>query len=379
MRLIKGLQIALLLMLFFSCRKPYNPEVTTVNSNVLVVEGMINVGTDSTIFKLSRTQPIGDQTKNKPEVGAVVTVESDANEKFVLSEKTQGRYVSPGLNLPKTKKYRLSIKTARGVTYLSDFVEVKVTLPIDSVNFEAKPDGLQIYVNTHDNSNNSKYYKWDYVETWEFYSPFYSNLIWENGGIKQRDMINNNITRCWQNNSIQPITIASSAKLEKDVIYNSPLTFIKSDSEKIGNKYSILVKQYALTKEAYEFWENLKKNTESLGSVFDPQPSQISGNIRNVANAGEPVIGYISAGTYAEKRIFIRKSQLPPWPVPYPPYCLAPDTIRPADYKVTFEFGHNIPLEETQIEGWGLVILSGVPACVDCTLRGSNKQPAFWQ
>ena len=379
MRLIKGLQIALILILFFSCRKPYNPEVTTVNSNVLVVEGMINVGTDSTILKLSRTQPIGDKIKNKPEVGAIVTVESDANEKFILSEKTQGRYVSPGLNLPKTKKYRLSIKTARGVTYLSDFVEVKVTLPIDSINFEAKPDGVQIYVNTHDNSNNSRYYKWDYVETWEFYSAFYSNLIWQNGAVRQRDMINNNISKCWLSNSNQPITIASSAKLEKDVIYNSPLTFIKSDSEKIGNKYSILVKQYALTKEAYEFWENLKKNTESLGSVFDPQPSQISGNIRNVANPGEPVIGYISAGTYAEKRIFITKSQLPPWRVPYPPYCTSPDTIRPSQYKAKFEFGDNIPLEEREIEGWGLVILSSVPACVDCTLRGSNKQPVFWQ
>jgi len=377
MRLIKGLQIALLLMLFFSCRKPYNPEVTTLNSNVLVVEGMINVGTDSTIFKLSRTQPIGDKTKNTPEVGAVVTVESDANEKFILSEKTQGKYVSPGLNLPKTKKYRLSIKTARGITYLSDFVEVKVTPPMDSVNFEVKPDGLQIYVNTHDNSNNSRYYKWDYIETWEFISAFYSSLIWQNGAVRQRDMINNNITRCWLSNSNQPITIASSAKLEKDLISNSPLTFIKANSEKLGYKYSILVKQYALTKEAYEFWENLKKNTESLGSVFDPQPSQISGNIRNVANAAEPVIGYISAGTYAEKRIFITKSQLPPWRVPNP--CISPDTVFFDKYKEQFEFGNNIPLEEVVIEGQGPAILSGTRSCTDCTLRGTNKQPTFWQ
>lgn len=374
---LKVLKVVLLVMLFFSCRKPYNPEITTVNSNVLVVEGMINIGSDSTIIKLSRTQPIGDKTKNKPEIGAVVTVESDANDKYVLAEKIQGSYVSPGLNLAKTKKYRLSIKTSKGINYLSDYVEVKVTPPMDSLNYKATEDGVQLYVNTHDESNNSRYYRWDYNETWEIYAAYGSTLIWENGRVNDRDMVNNNITRCWRTNNNHPISIASSAKLEKDLIYNAPIAFIKSDSEKVSQKYSIRVRQYALTKEAYEFWENLKKSTESLGSIFDPQPSQLAGNIRNVSNASEPVIGYISAGTYSEKRIFIARNELPQWQYVYPFSCAA-DTIYPANYKATFEAGDIIPLLELEVSG-DRAILSTVRSCADCTIRGSNKRPDFWQ
>lgn len=379
MRLKKGLQIALLVMLFFSCTKPYNPEVTTINSNVLVVEGFINIGSDSTIIKLSRTQLISDKTKNKAEVGAVVTVESDANDKYVLPEKGQGKYVSAGLNLSKNKKYRLSIKTVKGVNYLSDYVEAKIAPPVDSLNYKVMQDGVQLYVNTHDNSNNSKYYKWEYTETWEFYSAFYSFLIWQDGAIKQRDMVNNNIYRCWASNSNQPISLASSAKLEKDVIFNKPLAFVKSNSEKISAKYSILVKQYVLTKDAYEFWENLKKNTESLGSIFDPQPSQISGNIHNVANVNEPVIGYVSAGTYNEKRIFISRDQLPPWVINFPYDCVSVDTVLAPEYRATFEFGNNIPLQEVETDGGGYIMLYAPRPCVDCTLRGINKRPEFWQ
>ena len=63
-------------MLFGACKEPFTPSVTTTNNNLLVVEGFINSGSDSTIIKLSRTAVIGDtNTITKPEMGAVVTVE----------------------------------------------------------------------------------------------------------------------------------------------------------------------------------------------------------------------------------------------------------------------------------------------------------------
>ena len=41
----------------------------------------------------------------------------------------------------------------------------------------------------------------------------------------------------------------------------------------------------------------MQKNAESLGSIFDEQPTQITGNIHSVTNPSEQVIGYVSAGT----------------------------------------------------------------------------------
>ena len=366
-------------IIFVSCTKPYMPEVTTINNNLLVVEGHINVGSDSTIITLSRTQLISDKNKNRPEIGAVVTVESDANDKYVLPEKSPGKYAAPALNLSVTKKYRLSIRTTKSVTYLSDFVEAKITPPIDSLNYQVMQNGVQLFVNTHDDDNQSIYYRWNYTETWEFFSAYYSFLIWKGNTMQQRDIINNDISRCWGTNSNSPITLGSTAKLGRDIVYNGPLTFLNSDSEKLSSKYSILVRQYALTKDAYEFWEELKKNTESLGSIFDPQPSQIGGNIHNVANANEPVIGYVSAGTFQEKRIFILKDKLPPWRTTAPFDCLIPDTVLVPNFKAAFESGLSVPLIEVVNANGNPGVAAGPRACVDCTLRGTNKRPTFWQ
>jgi hypothetical protein len=92
-------------------------------------------------------------------------------------------------------------------------------------------------------------------------------------------------------------------------------------------EYSILVHQYALTGDAFTFWENLKNNTENLGSIFDAQPSEISGNIHNVNNPAQPAVGYVSVCTVQSKRIFIHNQQLPRWQTTYPYNCQADSVL----------------------------------------------------
>lgn len=48
-------------LLFDSCRKPYDPPSVSATNSYLVVEGVINAGTDSTFIKLSRTVKISDK------------------------------------------------------------------------------------------------------------------------------------------------------------------------------------------------------------------------------------------------------------------------------------------------------------------------------
>ena len=371
----------ILCIISVSCTKPYMPEVTTVNKNVLVVEGFINVGNDSTIITLSRTQPIKDINKNNPETGALVIIESNTNEIYTLREISKGKYVYPALNASIANSYRLNIKTAKGVVYVSDYVAAKGAPPIDSLSYKVVDDGVRVYVNAHDDTNNSRYYRWEFIETWEFTSSFYSNLFWDGNGLAFRDLVNNNIYYCWKSNSINPITLGSSAKLEKDIISGGELTFLNANSEKIMRKYSVLVKQYALKKEAYEFWENLKKNTEATGSIFDAQPSQTIGNIHNISNVGEIVVGYISAGTVKEKRFFISKENLPNWDTGQPYKCFQPDTVKLANqHQFLFSSGNLIPITEILDDnGRPIAHTYSSKECVDCRVRGTNKRPAFWQ
>jgi hypothetical protein len=377
MGLLKRLLIFISLIYFASCKESYTPEVTSVNANYLVVEGFINTGADSTIITLSRTVLVSNKTVAKPELGATVTVENEANISYPLKDIGSGIYAAIGLNLDQTKKHRIRIKTAKNINYLSDFVESKSSPAIDGLSFEAKTNGVQIYVNTHDDSNKSKYYRWDYQDTWEFHAE-YASLLRTNGtALVERKLPDEGVYICYASGKSANIFLGSTIRLDKDVVNKAPLNFIAGGTERITVRYSTLVKQYVLTKEAYDFWEKLRKNTESLGSIFDAQPSQLTGNVHNIADAEEPVIGYIGAGTFTQKRFFIDRTQLPTWTRVYPYECLAPDTLKKPDDYIPAIKGQVIALENIMVDGKTYTTAT-TARCGDCTIRGTNKKPSFW-
>ncbi len=399
---IRFIAVMILPAMLFSCRETYTPPQITANNNYLVVEGLINTGTDSTIFKLSRTVRLNAKTTTQNETHAIVTVESDANAIYPLKEITPGTYASAPLGLSSTAKYRLRIiaNTNTHTTYLSDFVPVKNSPPIDSVGYTIQPNGLQVYVNTHDATNNTRYYRWEYKETWIYQSLYNAQFIAVNNHIALRTLAQS-VYSCWQNANSTNINLASSAKLTQDVMYQAPITLVPSSSVKLSSKYSILIKQYALTEDAFNFWQLLKKNTEQLGSIFDAQPSSITGNIHNIADSSEPVLGYISAGAVQQKRIFVGIAALPlgwgsdsQFNVCRPFYDIPPNPYNPVEvYKMDYanyfypalgttpEPFLYIPVDVHSETITGDTIFDGAPVqCVDCRSAGGTlTKPAFWQ
>ncbi len=383
-----------LMITILECKKPYLPAVVASNANYLVVEGVINPGSDSTIIKLSRTTTISSDTLTKPELNATVTVQSNTNVTYPLTEKGSGYYISPGLNLSASNKYQVRIVTKDSKAYQSDFEAVKNSPPIDSVYYQIKSNGVQIYSAAHDPSNSTTYYRWEYAETYIIHSKYDSYYIHVKDPYDTvlARLPNQQIYQCWITNQSSTIYLNSSAKLLKDVITGNALNFIPSTSEKIASRYSILIKQYALTADAYNYWQNLKKNTEQLGSIFDAQPSEISGNIHCITIPSEPVIGFISVGSYTQSRIFIANRNLPAWlpdPDPYYADCfilkfLFTDPLQGSTNTVATDIYTDlyVPVDIIATTGKkGPVILgwTGAPEhCVDCTLRGTNIQPGFW-
>lgn len=376
-------------ILMGGCKKPYNPPAIASPGNYLVVEGVINAGSDSTIIKLSRTVNLAAGTTDNPETGAIVSVQSSTNATYPLVETSTGSYAVAGLNLDITKTYRISIKTSNNQQYLSDLVPVKVTPPVDSIGFTVQSNGIQLYVNTHDPNNNTHYYRWDYAETWQFHAKYESEYISDGKEIIPRT-VSQQVYTCFGNDASSTILLGSSAKLSQDVIYQSPLTAVVSTSEKLEKKYSILVNEYALTSDAYTFYTNLKKNTEQLGSIFDAEPSEIAGNIHNVSNPSEPVLGYISVSTVQSKRIFISNAQLPEaWEPTYPYQCeLDSDWFSEPHSGFNMVAAYLVPLPNAEIPvttfslkaspGTAGYLASDVD-CVDCTLRGTVTPPSFWK
>ena len=213
-----------------------------------------------------------------------------------------------------SRKYRLHIKTSDGKEYLSDFSEVKKSKPIDSVGWKAGSDHLMIYVSTHDDQNKSLYYQWNYEETWIYNSAYDSKIEFN----PKDSMIFNRpnedlIHTCWKMNQSTEIILGSTTSLSSDLVFQFPVLNISYyASNRLVNRYSILVKQMVLTKEWYEWKQMLKKNTEELGSIFDAQPSETGGNFHCITNPSEQVIGFVGCSSVSEKRIFIDRTELPP-------------------------------------------------------------------
>lgn len=385
--MIKWPKALLVILLIAGCKEPFTPKLSASNNNkYLVIEGVISGGSDSTFIKLSTSKKIDTSAVVNPVTGAHLTVESDANSTFALNEITPGTYAAPPVALDVTHRYRLKISTADNKQYESDLVQVKNSPVIDSVGFVAQQTGVQIYANTHDDANTTRYYRWDYSENWQFHSKYVSTTNYD---LTSR-AVSQQVYNCFGSDKSANIVIASSVKLTKDLIYNAPITTIPSSSEKIEIRYSILVKQYALTSDAYDFWQNLQKNTEKIGSIFDVLPSEVQSNYHCISNPTELVIGYLSVGNTATKRIFINASQLLPGYVTAYPCACERDTafnsptghqnptsilIPPSPYTPIDGLYVHPPTPFGKPDAYSYSII----LCVDCTVRGTTAPPPFWK
>jgi hypothetical protein len=374
---VKALCYSCAIFFLVACREHYLPPVAEIDSRYLVVEGFINAQGRTDII-LTRTTRIIDTVTILREQGAIVAIIGEDNSIVPLLEDTAGHYRSDSVSLNKSLKYSLSIKTSDGKSYQSDFLAVKKTPPIDSVVWRNEFDGVNIYVNSHDDIKNSRYYKWSYDAVWEVHSRWGVLLPYVNGDISvTTSEEQNKLFYCWHHESPSIIILGSTASLADNVISMIPVFNIPLHSEPLAVRFSIVVKQIALDKPAYQFYQSMKKNTETTGSIFGPLPTELSTNIHCVSNPSEPVVGYMTVSTEEKsKRIFISNSDVPDWN--YHSGCAS--ILVDNDANVSQHFYNNV-LIPYDVKRMGLAVLgyyASTRECMDCRTRGSNVKPSYW-
>lgn len=369
-----------LTILLLCCKEKYDAPVNIPSTGYLVIEGYISA-TGPAELQISRTIPLDDSATRINETLAQVRLQGRDNSTYNFIENGPGKYTINNLALNNSLQYRLHIKTREGKEYASDYVNVRVAPPIDSVGWVRENDGVQIYINTHDPKNNTWYYRWTTEETWEYHSTYYTSLDFLRNnnnkiiGITWRrpDMGREiKLYTCWRDQNSASIILGSSKKLSIDSIHK-PLIYIEPRSWKLSVLYSVLIKQYALTREEYEFLDKMKKNSEETGSFFGRQPSELKGNIHCITNPGEPVIGFIGIANRQEKRIWISRQDLPDWQYFQDCYTYVVP-VDSTEYYSTLMPVTPIDWDQTGISTY----LGASPVCVDCTLRGVNVKPSFW-
>lgn len=352
-----------------SCIEPFSPPEVTNPGTYLVVDGFLNVSGDTSKIILSHTQAVNDGKQFEMEAGATIMAEAENGESYAFRDMGNGSYKLPPTTFNPDAKYRLRIRRFDGREYESDYVVVSKTPPIDSITYRVDEgrNAMMIYVNTHDPSNQTRFYRWNFEETYEYRMAYYSGLT-RDYTTKQIVPRTDNVNVCWRTLASRDIKLGSTIKLSQDIIRELPINIVDIASNKLYFGYTILLKQYGLTREAFEYWTDLAKTTQGTGSLFDPQPSQVTGNIRAKADSKELVFGYFSAAQEQKKRIFIRET------LGAYPRCVAPDTLTYDD-----AFNGSAVLLSFLMGPPKSGYLATSESCADCRSQGgTTKKPAFW-
>lgn len=388
-----------------SCISPFEPNYKGV-SNMLVVEGSIIKGIEKQEIKISRASSISNPA-NIPEINCQVKVVDDSGNEFVFSEVSQGRYVATidDALLSYNSQYKLLFSTSSGENYESGYQTLLKTAPVDSIytikEFHLDPDsskdiqGLQFYADLNAPDDAPKFYKWQIDETWEVHAGYKICGIYDGKTVSLSLNSSDSLYYCWATKIADGFYTSSTVDLSQNIIKKIPLHFKSSTSQDLVIKYCATVKQFALSKDAYDYWHQKEIELKGTGQLYTTQPNQFKSNISNRGNPEEKVLGFFWVSSCSEKRLFL-KDPFNKFVQGGGPTCstislsssVAGKTLENALLNLISR-SKNVPKPPLYI--YTICGMNGcyyfvalTNACIDCRLNlingtGTTKRPDFWE
>ncbi|MEZ5072037.1 MAG: DUF4249 family protein [Bacteroidales bacterium] len=155
------------------------------------------------------------------------------------------------------------------------------------------------------------------------------------------------------------------------------LNYVTNQTQRLSYGYSLLLRQYSLDEAAFRYWDELKKNTQENSGLYDRQPSFTPGNICNLSDPEEHILGFFSVGGVTDRRIFVREV---PGLEKYDDLFCLPAAEPP---RLRYYMNSDLPLymsratiPELGVTRYGETTLE----CLDCRLKKGSQgdPPSFW-
>ena len=383
-----------------SCVEPFEFETISFE-NALVVEATITNEFKHQEIRLTRTFKF-EEDAPKAETNADVKITDDLQNIYNFEENTPGEYTSVlEFSAESAKAYQLTIITKDGRVYNSKPSQLPQSTEINELLAvsEIKPDGtsgVSIAVNSFDPTGNARYYRYEYEETYKIiailWSPLDAIVISDQPPFEVGTTPRTQEERiCFKTIINTEIRQTETFGLQEDRVTQFPIQFIASNNPIIRERYSILVRQYVQSLEAFNYYRVLSELSGSESLLSQNQPGFISSNISSVDNPEEKVLGFFDISSVSTKRVFFNFRDL--FTVENRPFYFIdcefaapeltdPNTenvsplinlIKTNDYKF---FDINMgQIENENLPGPYLMVLR---PCGDCTALGTNIRPDFW-
>jgi hypothetical protein len=312
--------ICMLLVFEISCQKIFIPKNIESNENIPVIEGYVYNTSGPHTVRLSWASPYSKE-ENRPITNAKVSIRDNKGHYALYYESDSGLYLTQQGDLTGIpgNKYILKVELPDGGIFTSNPETMPIVPVVDSsyampgtreaVSKNEYGDllishqkGLFMYVNLSSGIKETMYYKFgtSVITEKEHYQTKHNDTALSMPFLVQ----------CWSYGSVimmLPDIAVSYLKGKYQVVKQQDLGFLNytyspmdtTDSTTAPTIYGwvAITKIYSITASAYNYYQAETDQLSAKESIFDPIPSQITGNIRCTSDTTRLVLGLFEVGS----------------------------------------------------------------------------------
>ncbi|WP_428655605.1 DUF4249 domain-containing protein [Runella sp.] len=301
----KFILATLLSGLLVSCIREIDLAIR-VEKPVLVVDGMITNEAPPYIVKLTYTgiyEASNRINENQAISGARITLSDDQGKKTqfeqVLEEPGKYQTNDPTFRGQTGRTYTLMIELPNGEVYESTPEKLSEVPEINQVYSEFTETGsgeqnvgYNVFLDTKDPKGVPNYYRWQANGYRMRLTTGVFNPI--TGAMDNR--------QCWQAFRRENIDIETDADFDGNNVQKRLMIYSPAYT---NAPYLVEVSQFSLSRDVYQFWRRMNEQLTRTGSIFDPLPSPVEGNISLKSDPNKLALGYFGASAISRKKLVI--------------------------------------------------------------------------
>lgn len=273
-----------------------------LNNNIkkLVVDGEISNKPGPYRVTLQQSSPFGTKDFSPPPLNARVSIYDNLGNKEDLADMGFGIFETSTIQGIIGRTYTLEIKVGDKKVYRSTPQTIKKPINIDKIYTEYVPykeasniyigGEFHVFLDTVDPSSSGDYYRWNYTQYEKVDYCLKTVLINDAGRFEYQYPC---CEPCWE---VKPCLgciylgsdqFTNGKKINRQFIGKFPYNSIFP--------VFLQVEQKSLSKENYFYWKEIDSQINNSGGIFDTPPANIQGNIYNLTDPNEQVLGFFAA------------------------------------------------------------------------------------
>ena len=311
------LYIVSVALLFVSCEKYYTPKLDKVDS-ILVIESHLTNDAQQNFVKVTATNGYYDTNTTEPSDGVSVDLIDMQGKTMNALDFGNGYFRFTDTPVP-GREYKLVIRHYMD-KYESEVVKMPSLPSIDTAyteyqvqkTYRTNTIGPPVPIETPVRemyidapiTQSLQYYRfaWRAVLQWTITPPStpFGSPPSTNGWLSLYDKDQGLI------NLAGPKLYSSASQIKKHPILSIPYEYgVYLDSkEKNKQGWILIIDEFGITRESYDFHNELNKQLTAEGNLFDPVLAQVYGNIHCTTNASKVVLGYFDLSSYRQYRYY---------------------------------------------------------------------------